>query len=97
MDESTKKLFYKGLGIALLLKDNFSKEFEEILKEAQLSKNEIEKEIDEAKNIANKEKEFFEKLLKEKIKSVINELNLATKEDIQELKELLEQKAKKPI
>ena len=92
MDKNTKELLYKALGLALVVKDEFSKEFDEVIKEAKLSKEEIKKATHEAKDRAKEQKETFEQTLKEKVKSIVNELGLATKKDIQELKDLIKQK-----
>ena len=92
MDQATKELLYKGLGIALMVKDKFSKEFDEIIQEGELSKEEIKKAAFEAKGKAENEKQIFEDKMREKVKSIVDDLGLATKKDIEELKELIKNK-----
>jgi len=87
--DKNKDLLYTILGGALLLKDKFAPQFDEILKKAQDSKEDIGENISQTIKESNKQKDHMENELKEKIKSIVNELGLATKEDIEELKELI--------
>ncbi len=92
MDQATKDLLYKGVGMALLLKDKFATEFDDIIKEGELSKEKMTKSFDEAKEGIEKSKQEQEEKLKSKVKEIIDELGLATKKDIDELKELIKNK-----
>ncbi len=87
--QDDKELLYKALGVMLLIKDKFSDEFNEIFQKANASKEDILKTVDETKEKASQEKERMEDGLKEKVKSIVQEMGLATKEDIDELKELI--------
>jgi polyhydroxyalkanoate synthesis regulator phasin len=87
--QDDKELLYKALGVMLLIKDKFSDEFNEIFQKANASKEDILNTVDEVKNKAEEEKSEIEDKFKEKIKAVINEMGLATKEDIEELKRLI--------
>lgn len=89
--QDDKELLYKALGVMLLIKDRFSDEFNEIFQKADASKEEILKSVDEVQGKAEQEKSGMEDKLKEKIRSVIDEMGLATKEDIAELKEMIQQ------
>lgn len=89
--QDDKELLYKALGVMLLIKDRFSDEFNEIFQKADASKEEILQSVDEVKGKAEQEKSEMEDKLKEKIRSVIDEMGLATKEDIAELKEMIQQ------
>jgi polyhydroxyalkanoate synthesis regulator phasin len=88
-DDKNKELLYTLLGGALLFKDKFAPQFDEILKKAKESKEDIEENLSESLVKASKEKENIESELKNKIKAIVDELGLATKEDIEELKELI--------
>ncbi len=93
--QDDKELLYKTLGVMLLIKDRFSDEFNEIFQKANASKEDILKTVDAVKGKAEEEKSEMEDKFKEKIKAVIDEMGLATKEDIEELKKLIrEQQAK---
>jgi len=73
----------------LLIKDKFSDEFNDIFQKANASKEDILKTVDEVKSKAEEEKNDMEDKFKEKVKAVVNEMGLATKEDIEELKALI--------
>ncbi len=93
--QDDKELLYKALGVMLLIKDKFSNEFNDIFQKANASKEEILKTVDEVQDKAQQEKSDIEDKLKEKIKAVVSEMGLATKEDIEELKELIKSQQKK--
>lgn len=88
-DDKSKEFLYTLLGGALLLKDRFSDQFDEILKKGESSKEDIKDTATETMAKATEQKDEIESELKSKIKSIVDELGLATKEDIQELKELI--------
>ncbi len=88
-DDKSKEFLYTLLGGALLLKDRFSDQFDDILKKGEESKDDIKSTASEAFMKANEQKDEIESELKNKIKAIVDELGLATKEDIQELKELI--------
>ncbi len=90
-DEKNKDLLYTILGGALLLKDKFARDLDinEIFKKAENSKEDIQKDITEGFVKASEQKEELESELKNKIKTIVDELGLATKADIDELKELI--------
>ncbi len=92
--QDDKELLYKALGVMMLIKDKFSDEFNEIFQKANASKEDILKTVDEVKDKAQNEKDQMEDKFKEKIKTVINEMGLATKEDIEELKKLIKEDKK---
>ncbi len=88
-DDKSKEFLYTLLGGALLFKDRFSKEFDEILKKGEESKENIKTTATETMVKASEQKEEIESELKKKIKTIVSELGLATKDDIEELKELI--------
>ncbi len=88
-DDKNKDFLYTLLGGALLLKDRFSDQFDDILQKGEKSKEDIKETATETLNKANEQKEEIESELKKKIKTIVDELGLATKADIDELKELI--------
>ena len=90
-DEKSKEFLYTLLGGALLFKDRFSDQFDEILKKGENSKEDIKSNFKDTMTKAGEQKVEIESELKNKIKAIVDELGLATKEDIEELKELLTQ------
>ncbi len=91
-DDKSKEFLYTLLGGALLLKDRFSDQFDEILKHGESSKENIKSTATETMAKATEQKDEIESELKSKIKAIVDELGLATKEDIDELKELIKNK-----
>ena len=90
-DDKNKDLLYTLLGGALLLKDRFADQFDfdEILKKGEASKQDIKDTAAETLDKSLKQKIEIESELKKKIKTIVDELGLATKDDIAELKELI--------
>jgi len=95
-DDKNKDLLYTILGGALLLKDRFASQFDinDILKKAEESKEDIQENVAESFTKANEQKVELESELKKKIKTIVDELGLATKADIDELKELIKNNQK---
>ncbi len=88
-DDKNKDFLYTLLGGALLLKDRFSDQFDDILKKGEESKEDIKETATETFAKASEQKVEIESELKKKIKTIVDELGLATKADIDELKELI--------
>jgi polyhydroxyalkanoate synthesis regulator phasin len=91
-NDKSKEFLYTLLGGALLFKDKFSDQFDEILKKGEHSKEDIKADFAETMSKASEQKVEIESELKNKIKTIVDELGLATKEDIAELKELIKNK-----
>ena len=79
-----KDLIYIGLGGALLAKEKVEKELSELVEKGKLNKEEAQKLIDKAK--AKGEEKEVRARLKEAILEVLEEMDLATKADIEALK-----------
>ena len=88
-DDKNKDFLYTLLGGALLLKDRFSDQFDDIIKKGEASKEDIKDTAAETLSKASEQKVEIESELKKKIKTIVDELGLATKADIDELKELI--------
>ena len=80
-----KDLFYIGLGGALLAKEKVEKELNELVEKGKLNKEEAQKLIDKAKAKGEEEEVEFKSKLKEAIREVLEEMDLATKSDIEAL------------
>ena len=81
-----KDLMYIGLGSALLAKEKVEKELNEMVEKGKLSKEEAQNFIDKAKTKGEEEEKEFKNKLKESIREVLEEMNIATKDDIEALK-----------
>ncbi len=84
-----RDLVYLGIGGALLAKEKTQEHIQELLDKGKVSKEEAQKLLEEAKERGKESEEEFKDELKSIIKEVIDEMGLATKEDINELKEIL--------
>jgi polyhydroxyalkanoate synthesis regulator phasin len=81
-----KDLLYIGLGGALLAKEKVEQELNELVEKGKLNKEEAQKLIDKAKAKGEEEEKEFKTKLKEAVREVLNEMDLATKADIEALK-----------
>ena len=80
-----KDLIYIGLGGALLAKEKVEKELGELVDKGKLNKEEAQSFIDKAKVKGEEEENEFKAHLKEVIKETLEEMDVATKEDIRTL------------
>jgi polyhydroxyalkanoate synthesis regulator phasin len=80
-------LFYLGLGGAFMAKDRAEKILDEMEERGQISRDEANKVIDEAKERARKQQEELDQTIKKRVKESIQEYGLATKDDIEDLKQ----------
>jgi len=80
-----KDLIYIGLGGALLAKEKVEKELSELVDKGKLNKEEAQSFIDKAKVKGEEEEKEFKAHFKEVIKETLEEMDLATKEDIRSL------------
>lgn len=84
-----KDLIYTGLGGALLVKEHVEKELEKLHEKGKLSKTELEDVLQKAKSRGEAEESDAKQELKDLLKEVVDELGLATKEDLEALKKPL--------
>ena len=82
-----KELLYTGLGGALLLKERVEEEVEKLQEKGKLSKEDADKFIEKLKIRGEEEEEQLKAHIKDALKEVIDEMGLATKSDIEALKE----------
>jgi polyhydroxyalkanoate synthesis regulator phasin len=86
MDKKLEQLLYIALGGALSVKEKLEKNSEEISKWQSEAEANARAFLDELSQRGAQEKDHVKELLREQIKEVINELGLATKADLEELK-----------
>ena len=82
-----KEILYTGLGGALLLKERVEEELDKLQEKGKLSKEDADTFIEKLKTRGEEEEERFKNHIKEALKEVIDEMGLATKADIEALKE----------
>jgi polyhydroxyalkanoate synthesis regulator phasin len=86
-------LLSMGLGAAFLAKDKLGEVLQELEKRGEVSRDDAKNFLDEAKARAKKEEEAVTARVREEVRKVIEDMGLATKDDIAELKALLTNKS----
>ncbi len=81
-----KDLLTLGVGSALLAKEKVEEELKELIEKGKMSKEEAEKLIEKAKAKGEEQERALKEEIKKALKEVIEEMGLATKEDIEKLK-----------
>jgi len=76
-----------GLGAALLLKERVDKEMNKLQEHGKLGKEDAQALLEKLKTRGQEEEDKLKQHIKEALKEAINELGLATKADIEALKE----------
>jgi len=82
-----KDLINIGIGSALIAKERVEEELNKLVEKGKISKEEASKLINDAKEKAKEQEEKLKNSIKEAIKDVLKELDIATKEDLEKLKE----------
>ena len=90
MDKKLEQLFYAVLGGALSVKEKLEASGEEMKNWQQQSEEHARAYFDELARRGEEEKDAFKGMLKDLLKETVAELNLATKEDLEQLKKDLE-------
>ena len=90
MDKKIEQLFYAVLGGALAVKEKIEANNEEIKAWQEKSEENARTFFDEMAQRGEQEKDQFRGMFKDILKEVVAELNLATKDDLEKLKQDLE-------
>ncbi|SEA79377.1 hypothetical protein SAMN05660420_03199 [Desulfuromusa kysingii] len=90
MDKKLEQLFYAALGGALAVKEKIESSNEEIKNWQEKSEEHARTFFDDMSKRGEKEKEQFKGMLKDLLKEIITEMDLATKEDLEKLKQELD-------
>jgi len=81
-----KDLITLGVGSALLAKEKIEEELNQLVEKGKISKEDAKNLIESAKDKAKEEEEKLKDSIKTALKEVISELDIATKEDLEKLK-----------
>ncbi len=82
-------LLHIGLGAAFMAKEKVEAQLKDLEQLGTISKEELNRFVEEAQQRAKLETETLDARIKEKVAEAARELGLATKEDIAEIKALL--------
>ncbi len=83
------KLLYTGLGAAAVLKDKVESELETLEKKGKIKTDDAKSFLESIEKKGKEEDDKIKGEIKKALKEIIDELGLATKEDIEKLKEEL--------
>jgi len=87
-----KDLFYLGLGSALIAKEKIEDEIKALAEKGKITKEQQVEFLAEARKRAKEEEKEFSEKFKKVVKDALSEMGLATKEDIEELKKMINEK-----
>ena len=87
-----KDLITLGVGSALLAKEKVEEELKELIEKGKMSKEEAEKLIEKAKTKGEEQEQALKEEIKQALKEVLEEMGLATKEDLEKLRDELQSK-----
>ena len=82
-----KDILYTGLGMGVVLKEKVESEITKLQEEGKLKKDDAASLIESLSSKGKEEEAKLKELFKTSIREVIDELGLATKEDIAKLKD----------
>jgi polyhydroxyalkanoate synthesis regulator phasin len=82
-----KELIYTGLGGALLFKEKVEDELKKLEEKGKLDTKDIKSFMESLEEKGKESDKKFKEELKSSLKEIIDELGLATKEDLEKLKE----------
>jgi len=81
-----KELIYTSLGAGLLVKDKVEEELKKLQDEGKIKTDDAHSFLESLKLKGEQEDEKVKERLKSTIKEIVDELGLATKEDLEKLK-----------
>jgi len=87
MKSLLEKGFLAGIGLLSMTREKAEKFIDELSQEGELQKGEMKQWVDQLSNRGEEERQALRKLVRDEMKKVLDEMGLATKEDIQKLLE----------
>ncbi|GAB4401633.1 MAG: hypothetical protein OHK003_28360 [Anaerolineales bacterium] len=82
-----EKSFLAGIGLLSMTREKAQKIMDELSHEGEVQKNEVTRWVDQLADRGEEERQALRKLIRDEMKKVMDEMGLATKEDIQKLLE----------
>ena len=80
-----EKGFLAGIGLLSMTREKAQKVVEELTHEGELQRGEAKEWIDQLSARGEEERQALRKLIRDELRKVLDEMGLATKEDIQKL------------
>jgi len=88
-----KELLYTGMGAATMVKERVEEEVKKLEESGKLNKDDAKSFLESIESKGKQEEERMKSMMKDSLREIIDELNIATKDDIEKLKEELASKA----
>lgn len=82
-----EKGFLAGIGLLSMTREKAEKIIDELSHEGELQKSEMKQWVDKLSDRGEEERQALRKVIRDELKKVLDEMGLATKEDIQKLRE----------
>jgi len=80
-----EKGFLAGIGLLSMTREKAQKIIEDLSHEGELQKSEMKQWVDQLSDRGEEERQALRKLIRDEMKKVMDDMGLATKEDIQKL------------
>ena len=87
MKSLLEKSFLVGTGLLSMTREKAQQVIEELSQEGEFQKNEVKDLVDQLSSRGEEERQALRKLIRDEMKKVMDEMGLATKDDIQKLLE----------
>lgn len=87
MKSLLEKGFLAGIGLLSMTREKAQQVIDELTQEGEVQKNEVKEWVDQLSSRGEEERQALRKLVRDELKKVLDEMGLATKEDIQKLRE----------
>lgn len=88
-----KELLYTGIGAATLVKERVEEEVKKLEESGKINTEDAKSFLESVETKGKEEEERMKTVIKDALREIIDELNIATKDDIEKLKEELVSKA----
>ncbi len=82
-----EKGFLAGIGLLSMTREKAQKVIDELSHEGEVQKSEVKQWVDQLADRGEEERQALRKLIRDEMKKVMDEMGIATKEDIQKLLE----------
>ena len=87
MKSLLEKGFLAGIGLLSMTREKAEKVIDELSHEGELQKSEVKQWVDQLSDRGEEERQALRKLIRDELKKVLDDMGLATKEDVQKLME----------
>ncbi|WP_207953264.1 phasin family protein [Paenibacillus agricola] len=85
MNELLKKVFSLGLGATIASKEKIQQVVDELVVKGELGQNESKDLIDNLVAKGEEQKDYVKQMVRDQVKKVLDELQIATKQDLKDL------------